>query len=97
MLPTDMDNINELDALAEQFSSIQASLQECDISDEIYTPAHRRAYLRLRNAINEYLADQFNDAKSKSLSNAIDNFQTANEIMVMRVSQEIEKLESNLS
>ena len=95
MFPTDKNNINELTALAEQFSSIQANLEAHESMDEIYTPAHRRAYLRLQNAINDYLADQFNDAKSKSLSNAIDNFQTANEIMVMRVSHAIEKLEAN--
>lgn len=95
MLQTDMCNINELSALADQFGSIEANLETQAVAQDIYTPAHQRAYLRLQNAINEYLANPSNEAKSKSLSNAIDTFQTANEIMAMKISHAIEELEAS--
>ena len=94
MFPTDVHTINELTALADQFGSIQAGLETQAAPQDIYTPAHQRAYLRLQNAISEYRTDPCSEAKSKSLSNAIDTFQTANEIMAMKISHAIEMLEA---
>jgi len=94
MFPTDSCNINELTDLAEQFGSIHSGLETQTVMQDIYTPAHQRAYLRLQNAISEYRIDPCNEAKSKSLFNAIDTFQTANEIMAMKISNAIEMLEA---
>jgi len=84
--------MKQLTALAEKLTALPCPHPEGAGASDLYTPAHQKAYQRLQIAIGEFGNDPLNLDKSKSILHAIDTYQTANELMMLKARHLVDRV-----
>lgn len=84
--------MKKLKTLAEKLTAFHGVLEVQSGADDLYNPAHQKAYRRLQATLSEFGKDPLNPDKSKSMLHAIDTYQTANEMMILKVQNLLDQI-----
>lgn len=89
---TPFTDLDEFKAMTEQLLELGQSIPRDDEVQDLRSPAYHRATERLQRALADFGKDSSNLTKLDLMLDAIDRYQTANEMLRIKLHTRIEQL-----
>ena len=89
---TPLTNLDEFKTMTEQLLELGQAIPRDDDAQDLRSPAYHRAAERLQRALADFGKDASNLTKLDLMLDAIDRYQTANEMLRIKLHTRIEQL-----